>query len=342
MREQRGNLFGSPGLRLVQLYILLRSTGRRYTLTRLAGMFDCSRQTILRMMEQIQLVPNTDVETGVHKRERYYRIAQRPAAPNVVFTPDVIRHLAMCRDIVRHLLPETFQDELHETLDAASRQAPEMSDAISSHAQSWVKGQIDYTPFEDILEDLQTAMQERRLCRITYDSRSVGRRLRHLAAPLTIVAYREALYLRCRLYGAAEGPSDDFVTLAVHRIKGLRIEAASFSDTAGDDHVPNFGFPFHEPISVRVAFWGGAATYISERTWSPDQRLRKRKDGALILTFTATSRLEVVAWVLGFGPEAELLEPGDLREEVHKQAAAIVARYERRIQPSRPHTDKGE
>lgn len=327
MREREGNLFGSPGLRLVQLYILLCSTGRPYTLTRLAGMFRCSRQTILRMMDQMQRVPDADLETWVHRRERLFRSAPRATSANVVLTSDVIRHLALCRDIVRHLLPEAFQEELRETLSAVSRDVPDMTDALASFAEPWVKGHIDYTLFQAILEDIQTAMHERRLCRVTYQARSSGGRHRYLAAPLHIIAYREALYLRCRLYDVPERPTNSFRTLAVHRIKNLRIDAATFPDKPEDDHDPNFGFPFHEPIRVRVALWGGAATYVGERTWSPDQKLTKRKDGALILTFTATSRLEVIAWILSFGPDAELLEPKDLRDELRKQVDEIRARY---------------
>jgi len=327
MRERAGNLFGSPGLRLVQLYILLCSTGRPYTLTRLAGMFRCSRQTILRMMDQMHRVPGTDLDTWVHKKERFFRIAPRPTSPNMVFTSEGIRHLALCRDIVRHLLPETFQEELRETLNAVSRDVPDSTDALTSFAEPWVKGHIDYTPFQAILEDVQTAMHERRLCRVTYAARSSGGRHRYLAAPLHIIAYREALYLRCWLYDAPARPTDDFRTLAIHRIKRLRVHDAPFPDKPEDDHDPNFGFPFHEPIRVRVALWGGAATYVGERTWSRDQKLTRRNDGARILTFTATSRLEVIAWVLSFGPDAELLEPEELREEMREVVEGIRAHY---------------
>jgi len=292
-------------------------------------------------MDQIQRVPDTDLETWVHKKERVFRIAPRPTSANVVLTSDVIRHLALCRDIVRHLLPETFQEELRETLNAVSRGVPDMTDALASFAESWVKGQIDYTPFQAILEDVQTAMHERRLCRVTYQARSSGGRHRYLAAPLHIIAYREALYLRCRLYETHKRPTDDFRTLAVHRIKSLLTDAATFPDKPEDDHDPNFGFPFHEPIRVRVALWDGAATYVGERTWSPDQKLTKRRDGALILTFTATSRLEVIAWVLSFGPDAELLGPKDLRDELRNQAAAIHARYADALPSESPRKSKG-
>lgn len=323
MSERKRNRFGSPGLRLMQLYILLASRGSACSLTRLSNLLDCSRQTILRMVEQINLIPDVECETWIERNERYFRISAKPAGTNMALSPEALKYLVLCRDIVGHLLPKTFKEELNKTLGtgAAGTASPGM-------AEPWVKGQIDYTSCQDTLEDMQTAMQEKRLCRIAYLSRSSGKQISYFAAPLYIIAYREALYLRCRVYTVPDKPTDKFLTLAIHRIKTFRLSAEHFTETGDNDRDPNFGFPFHEPIQVKVAFWGGAATYVGERTWSKGQRLRKRKDGATILTFTTTSRLEVLSWVLGFGPDAELLEPKDLREEIKDRAKGIVGRYQ--------------
>ena len=314
-------------MRLVQLYALLRSTGRPYTLGRLAGMFRCSRQTILRMMEQIERLPDLELHSWLQRKERIYRIESHAAPSNVVLTPEAIRHLALCQEIVRHLLPGPLHEELREALDVVSNGVPDSADSLESIAKPWAKGQIDYTPYQSVLLDIQTALHERRLCEVVYQARSSGGRHNYLAAPLNIIAFREALYLRCRLYDSPGNPAVDFRTLAIHRITRLRLQTATYPDKAEDDRDPHFGFPFHKPIRVRVAFWGGAATYVGERTWSEDQKITRRRDGALVLSFTATSRFEVIAWILGFGPEAELLAPKDLRNELRGQVAAIGERY---------------
>ena len=321
------NRFGSPGLRLVQLYILLMSTGHPFSLTRLSNMLSCSRQTILRMIEQINLIPQVECNTWLDKNERFFQIVVQSPEASLVFNADTLRHLTLCRDIVAHLLPEAFKKELHNTLDAATDELSGRIAKSSSFAEPWVKGHIDYTPYQVVIEDIQNAMTGRRLCRVLYQSRSSGERMKYLVAPLLIIAYREALYLHCRLYNTPTQPTDKFRTLAIHRIKTLRMEAATYADMPDKKHIPDFGFPFHEPIQIKVAFWGGAASYVEERNWSPGQRITKRKDGALVLTFMATSRIEVIAWVLSFGPDAEILEPEDLRAEMRKRASLIAARY---------------
>lgn len=327
MRTQERNRFGSPGLRLIQLYILLASTGRPYSLTRLAGLLSCSRQTILRMIDQIVRIPKAKCQSWLDGGERFFQIVPDRQAAQLNFDPEIIRHLALCRDIVVHLLPENFHKELQATLKHLSGTAPEGRGNPAALAEPWGKGFIDYSPFQDILETVQDAMRLSRLCRVRYQPRSVGQTLSYLAAPLRIIAYREALYLRCRLYDAGARPASEYRTLAVHRVKSLHMEQAGFKPADSDDREPGFGFPFHEPLRVRVAFQKGAAEYVAERTWSPGQKLTRRKDGTLILTFTATSRFEVISWVLGFGPDAELLEPEDLRREVREKAVAIVGRY---------------
>lgn len=325
------NPFGSPGLRLVQLYMLLNSTGRAFTLSRLAGIFHCSRQTILRLMDQLSRVQGVDLETWIQNRERYYRAKQQhpeTSAPALAFTAESLRHLALCRDIVRHLLPENAKDELQQLSDTADRLRLEDSDTTGFLADSLVKGWIDYSPFQGILEDIQAAMRERRLCRIDYQSRSSGESRRYTVAPLRLVVYREAIYLRCRVCSPKYTGRDRFRTLAIHRFSRLHVTGDMFADKPKDDSEPYFGFDFHEPIRIRAAFRGPAATYVAERIWSADQNIKRRRDKSIELTFTTTSTPEVIAWILSFGPDAELLEPAEIRDQVKAALRQMGETYE--------------
>lgn len=322
------NPFGSPGLRLVQLHILLSSTGRPFTLSRLAGIFHCSRQTILRLMDQLSRVRGVNLETWVHNRERHYRARPRCDSSAVAFTAESLRHLTFCRDIVRHLLPKNVEDELQHVLGStADRLRLDEDGMTESYAHPLVKGRIDYSPFQTTFEDIQLAMRKRRLCRVDYLARSSGDRHHYLVAPLRLIVYREAFYLRCRVCSPRLTGRDRFRTLAVHRISRLRVNSDTFTDKPEDDAEPHFGFPFHEPIRVRAAFCGSAATYVAERIWSADQTIKRRRDGSIELIFTATSTPEVISWILSFGPDAELLEPRELREEVLSCAEEILRRY---------------
>jgi predicted DNA-binding transcriptional regulator YafY len=331
VKDNIRNIYESPGLKLLKLYVLLVSHSRSYSLKRLAEIFTCSRQTILRLIEQLQKYREIEIIPTMEGKERFYSVAPRPTPTGFSFTPDTIGYISLGLCILRDLLPESVQNELQDMI--GSNRAVNLRDAERKPellAEPWVKGRIDYAPFRGIIDDIQTAMRERRLCRIEYSSHSQGEKLSLLIAPIRIIVYREAMYLRCRVYDPDPEKyacPKEHRNLAIQRIRKLSIDKNTFADEPTSDPDPAFGFQYHDPIKVRAAFWDGAASYVRERIWSPDQKITIRKDGALILTFTTTSRLEVISWILSFGPDAELLEPEDLRETMLQKSAGIYERY---------------
>ena len=50
-------------------------------------------------------------------------------------------------------------------------------------------------------------------------------------------------------------------------------------------------------------------------------------DGSLLWRARVSGLLEIRSWVLGWGPDAEVLEPPELREWVASRHAAAAARY---------------
>ncbi len=326
-------VYGSPSLRLVQLYMLLCSSGREYSLTRLSKMFGCSRQSVLRMLEQLQLLRDVKVESWMDGRERYYRIPRRKHTVPLALDPDTLKHLAMCQEIVRHLLPAKIKEELRQAIGTVAEQALGATgkrEALNPFAGSMAKGVIEYTPHQKTIEVIQSAMEETRLCRVEYRSKMGDALKSHYVGPLKIIAFREAFYLRCHTYDAYGRPLKDkpkAITLAVHRIHKITPCDREFTPLPDDDTTGLFGFHFEEPFQVKVAFTRELATYISERTWSRGQHIKKQRDGGVVLTFTATSTPEVKAFVMGCGSAATLLEPAALRKELERELAAAAKNY---------------
>lgn len=85
------NPWATPGQKVVGLYSLLLFTGKAYSLGQLAGMFQCSKQTILRMIEQIELSHRLAVETWVEEKERYYRARTPERMANVTLSVEEIQ-----------------------------------------------------------------------------------------------------------------------------------------------------------------------------------------------------------------------------------------------------------
>ncbi len=336
MAQRERNPYVSPGLRLLGLYVLLRSGKRKYSLTRLAKLFRCSRQTILRMMEQLGLVGDIELESWTEGRERYYQFAQQSPTDHISLSVESLQQLMLCRDIVRHLLPKPLHEEIRNTIGAATILLPdkkEAAQALDSFASARGRGTIDYTPFQGSLETLQAGMRESRLCKVKYRPQMTGPAKVLVIAPVRLMAYREALYVRCYSYDEQGRKAfDKILNLAVHRMASVQLMKRTFAYPNEPEEANAFGLEFSNPFKARVAFSSSVATYVAERVWSKDQRIRRGKDGGIVLTFTTTSRPEVVSWILGFGPQARVLEPTDLAAEIQQALRKTLTGYRKTLE----------
>lgn len=322
-------------IKILGLYGTLIFSGQEYSLTRLAQILRCSKQTVLEMMNQIEMSRQAAIESEIRGNKRWYRAKRPRKRPNVTLDPASIQHLLLCRDMVWHLLPESMRDELTKTIHQTTVLLPDMEqreDATKTLASSLTKGSIDYTKHQVHIDTLLKAMTDNFVCRVSYQAPYNKKPSTYSIAPLRIIAYHESLYLKSWLVpdkGTAEPIFDD-MRLAVHRLKEVKITQRKFHVPEKDkDHVvkTTFGVIDEGNFTVKVKVASESAIYINERQWSADQKIKQYKDGSLKLEFTATSEPEVIAWALSFGPYMEVLEPKELREEMRQRLEATLARY---------------
>jgi len=68
---------------------------------------------------------------------------------------------------------------------------------------------------------------------------------------------------------------------------------------------------------------------VAEVNWHATQRIRWDDDGNVFFTATVDGLDEIVWWVLGYGPEVEVLRPAELRDRVTQKAREMLAVYQR-------------
>ena len=78
---------------------------------------------------------------------------------------------------------------------------------------------------------------------------------------------------------------------------------------------------------VRVRFSGVAARLVGERMWHTSQKLSREKD-SLLLEMRVGLSPDLRQWILGWGAEADVLEPPELRQDLAAAAAAVAATYQ--------------
>src|SRR6185503_724833 len=185
-------------------------------------------------------------------------------------------------------------------------------------------------PAAEHLRTIQAALVERRRLRLRYYSMSRDEVTDRRVDPYHLTLHNGGYYLvaRCHLREAVR-------LFAVERIREVKAEATRFQRPADfdlDKYLSGaWGIIRGDIVTVKVIFGRGVARYIKDRLWHPTQRLRDLDGGRVELTLRVADTLEVRRWILGFGPEAEVVEPASMRDALRREAEALA----RKLAPTR-------
>lgn len=325
---------GNPTRNALILFSILLFSGRSYSLKQLAEILLCSRQSVLRLLEQIELCGYGNIEKIKKDGQNFYQIITAASKPHVTLSNQEIEQLVCCREWLKHLLPQGVHAQLEKTTEKTAtllQDYTEREKALEPIAASSYKGSIDYNEHETCISQIIGAIRKRQVLEIQYQSPKYQDGRTHEVLPLRLTAFHEGLYLRALRVtpnGTPEivGP----ITFAVHRIKNTiptRRYVAENTVLPEFEENQHFGVVHErEPFVVSVFFYGKAATYARERVWGSEQSVEDTPDGVKIC-FTAQSEMEVVKWVLGFGAQVKLLEPEHLCRQVREELHIALMRY---------------
>ena len=119
--------------------------------------------------------------------------------------------------------------------------------------------------------------------------------------------------------------------LAIHRVNKIELDKRKYTFPKDYDFQEffnkNFGVIKDENFNVELEFTGYAAAYVSERILSPDQKITKKRNGAIKLRFSASSEPELTSWMLSFGEEAKVIKPDWLAIDIKNIAKGISKNY---------------
>jgi predicted DNA-binding transcriptional regulator YafY len=334
MPEKRDS-YSSYGQKIISLFAKLLFSRQRHSLIELSRMLHCSKQTVLRLVDDIKMAYGVDIEESVENRRKYYQLKRRVGVdPTLNLTESEISVLQMCRAFTEHLLGRQLFDEAAQALLKSQAHLPEKQRVDSRHFASFIPGSIDYTGHHQTIRRLIKAMDEKKICKITYKRIMADRAKTFFIKPLKVFSQKDTIYLHARMaiYPGKPYKEPDFdPLLAIHRIKNLELTERSFEFPKDYDFEKffnqNFGVIKEEAFKVEMEFTGYATEYVAERIWSPDQKLIKKKDGTAKLKFSASSEPELISWVLSFGDEAKVVKPKWLIDRIRQIVISIQSEY---------------
>jgi hypothetical protein len=71
-------------------------------------MLGCSKQTVLRLVDEIRLAYGVEIEEAVIERRKYYRLKKRAATPALSLSASKMTVLQMCQAFTEHLSGPRF------------------------------------------------------------------------------------------------------------------------------------------------------------------------------------------------------------------------------------------
>ncbi|WP_168161238.1 helix-turn-helix transcriptional regulator [Desulfatibacillum aliphaticivorans] len=305
-------------------------------MTELARMLDCSKPTVRRIVDDIFMSHSIRIDEEKVGKQLYFRIPKVKRYPILPLSTNEIAILEMCQAFTRHLLGDK---QFGEATRAMQKNYGLLSDGelgtTGNEFGCISPGTIDYTSYQEILQNLITAISSKRVCRVTYQALYADKARSFHILPLKIFSHKDSIYVhtqRSNPQGEPNKKDDYFPLLSVHRFKSVEVLENTFELPKNYDFEAffnkTFGVMKGETFLVKAQFFDLAATYVCERNWSANQKIEKQEDGSTILEFEASSEYEVIAWTLSFRENAKILEPDWLKEKVVKSLRDMLGNYQ--------------
>jgi predicted DNA-binding transcriptional regulator YafY len=186
-------------------------------------------------------------------------------------------------------------------------------------------GWKDYSHSKEVIDALTRAVFHKFTVRILHRSPQRVRPIERDVDPYKLWYVNNGLYMV-----GHDHRENELRTFAVERIQSALVGNRRF------EIPPDFNFEefrktafnviWGEPQEVMIRFSPAQAPYIKERTWHPSQHIETEDDGSIVLTMHVADLDEVKRWLIGFGAEAEVIEPDELANEIVHECEEVRLR----------------
>ena len=307
----------------------LLQAGRGYNTESLAQACGVSRRTIFR---DIDILREAGVPLVYNEQEQRYRIPDNYLLPPTNFTPEeALALIVLCHDLggrsrlpfltparsaalkLESSLPARLRDRLLATADAVEILMPPINPLHGQQA---------------IYEQLIEAVSQRRSVRIRYGSLSEDEQICTRLSPYRLLFSRRSWYVIGRS-SFHRSPR----TFNLGRIRDLELLEDRFQIPRGfsvERYLRNAWSLIPEPgpdQEVVIRFGKKVAKNVAEVVWHKTQRVEFNPDGTLDFRVTVSGLGEISWWVLGYGDQAEVIRPTELRRIVAGHAARMTRQY---------------
>jgi len=303
-------------LRLWKLVVALQRSRRGRTLAELLEALRVSRSTVYRDLELLGEAGVALERTTVNGEVRHRLLGLETLA--VAPTPLQLAAARLAREALGPLEGTALLRELDGLLAQWSRE-PARAARVSRRRAS--KGRAA------ILATLDAAMSDGRRVVLEYQGHADAAPRRREVDPLTLRLEHDDPYLFAYCHQRR-----DYRLFKLARVAAAQLGVAPAGDHSGVDLDALLAHSVKvwlggEPVDVVVRLSPRKARFAAEYPLVPDQRVEAAPDGAALIRARVSGTTEALRWALGWGADAEILAPPELRAVARDELVAAARRY---------------
>lgn len=311
---------------------------RGVTIDELGEALGIDRRSVYRQRDIVEELgfPVMELEKGADRKKRwkltddYVKKLPNRSIPNLNLTFTEIIALYFLRHSASVFRGTEIEDKIKSAFSKLGIFVPEKFasrlDRIRTLFIPASKFTKDYSEKGKVIDELRKAIFDRLVCKVRYHSFSDNIVKEYPIEPLHFFEKNGGLYILANIVKYKE-----VRTLAVERIKAIEPTGEIFDypkDFDPKDFLSGaFDMVADDPFKLKAWFSAGQARYIKERTWSKGQKIIDAKDGSIVIEMKTSGWWDVKKWVMSFGPEARVLAPKKMREEIISDLRIMAGQY---------------
>lgn len=279
---------------------------------------------------ELQILQNAGFPITLDKKTNLWTLVSDYGVPHLNFTLNEILSILL----LFHQYGNRMEENLFSTLRRAIfKMAGAISpDFLEKLASIQTKFSFKSFPKDTNQEQIffQTffeAIDQKRVIKMDYQSPSDSGPIQTLFHPYSLYCSRSWYIIGyTTLY-------QEVRTFKINRILDLEVlpetfDKPLFSCNEYFGNAWNFMREGKKDQSIRIRFSRKVAQNVAEIRWHQTQKTEFMDDGSVILSFSVSGLKEIIWWILGYGAEALVLEPEELKTMIKNEIAKTKTIYE--------------
>lgn len=316
--------------RILSLHRILKSARYPVPLARLMDELECSRATVYRDIAFLRDALGAPLDSEGENAAFFYAAdeAERFELPGLWLSSEELQALLALNELVGRTGPGILQSALAPLRSRIDRLLSDQTDGRSFPIDrirviSYGTRKVDEATFRHVA----SAVLNRKRLRFGYRARSTNEATQRTVSPQRLTHYRDNWYLDA--WDHERNALRSFALDRIARAELLDETAEDRADAELNQHLASsYGIFSGAPKAwATIRFSPHAARWVADEHWHSQQQGQWLKDGRYELKVPYSNSRELLMDVLKYGPDAEVVAPVSLREEMKIMLQLALGAY---------------